>query len=283
MTWRAARSLLVLHEQLQHGSRAAPPATDPNSWGLIGDAFHDPESDHSPKDFPGWGDDIVTAADFPNVPDLGLDAHAVLDDIRRSRDPRTKYGISNDQIFSSYATSTRAAWVWGPYNPNDPDRDRHWDHGHLSVVGDSRADGEQPWATIGGPAAAGEDDDMGNAPLGPFELEPPGKVTSLSLPQGDADRAATWLCMTPDTGAFGPVGLRVFASNGSGGWAPVGNGTGLHKVASGVKLSLALPAETVGLSVMRAAVNAGGTVLDPKGSDPGTPYADHLTVCFERL
>jgi hypothetical protein len=151
MAWRAARSLLVLHQQLQAGApRARPPATPDSAWGLIGDALHDPESDHSPHDFPGWGNDIVTAADFPNAPALGLDAFRVLDDIRRSRDPRLKYAISNDQICSSYATSSRAAWTWGPYNPNSPNRDRHYTHGHLSVVGDARADGQQPWATIGG-------------------------------------------------------------------------------------------------------------------------------------
>ena len=150
MTWRPARSLTVLHTQLKASTRAAPPATGPDSWGLIGDAAHDPTSDHAPKDFPGWGDDIVTACDFPNAPALGLDAHAVLDGIRRSRDNRVKYAISNDQIFSSYATSTRKAWEWGPYNPNDPNRNRHYDHGHLSVVGDARADDIRPWATIGG-------------------------------------------------------------------------------------------------------------------------------------
>lgn len=151
MTWRAAKSLLVLHQQLKAGSRAAPPATGADEWGLIGDAAHDPTSDHTPHDFPGWGTQIVTAADFPNRPDLGLDAHQVLDDIRRSHDTRVKYGISNGQIFSSYATSSRAAWTWGPYSGTS---DMHFTHGHLSVVGDSRADGEQPWQTIGG-------DDMG--------------------------------------------------------------------------------------------------------------------------
>jgi hypothetical protein len=146
MTWRAARSLLVLHQQLKAGSRAAPPATGADEWGLIGDAAHDPTSDHAPHDFPGWGNGIVTAADFPNRPDLGLDAHQVLDDIRRSRDGRVKYGISNGQMFSSYPVSGYAAWTWRPYSGSD----KHFTHGHLSVVGDARADGVQPWATIGG-------------------------------------------------------------------------------------------------------------------------------------
>jgi len=148
MAWRAARSLLVLHRQLKTGSRAAPPATGADEWGLIGDAAHDPTSDHTPHDFPGWGSQIVTAADFPNRPDLGLDAHKVLDDIRRNHDPRAKYGISNGQIFSNHAVGSYGAWVWRPYDGSD----KHFTHGHLSVVGDQRADGEQPWATIGGVA-----------------------------------------------------------------------------------------------------------------------------------
>jgi hypothetical protein len=142
MTWRVARSVLALHAQLRAASRAAPPATPASAWGTISDAAHSLTSDHSPHDFPGWGNDIVTAGDFPDRPDLGLDARRVLDDIRRSRDPRVKYGISHGQMFSSYATSSFPAWAWRPYRGDDG----HWTHGHLSVVGDARADGEQPWA-----------------------------------------------------------------------------------------------------------------------------------------
>jgi len=150
MAWRPAASLPVWHRQLKAGSRAAPPATAVDAWGMLGDAAHDPMSDHTPHDFPGWGNDIVTAADFPNRPDLGLDAHRVLDDIRRARDARAKYGISNGEIFSNHQVTenghTYPAWTWRPYGGSD----RHFTHGHLSVVGDSRADGTQPWPTIGG-------------------------------------------------------------------------------------------------------------------------------------
>ncbi|GGM53140.1 hypothetical protein ACFFX1_55055 [Dactylosporangium sucinum] len=149
MAWRPARSLPLLHQQLQRGSRAAPPATKVVEWGLKGDAAHDPTSDHSPHDFPGWGNDIVTAADFPNRPDLGLDAHQVLDDLRRARDPRVKYAISNGEIFSNHPVIVNgkryAAWFWRPYSG----KDRHFTHGHLSVVGDARADDTRPWPTIG--------------------------------------------------------------------------------------------------------------------------------------
>jgi hypothetical protein len=165
MAWRAARSLLVLHQQLQAGApRARPPATGADEWGLLGDVAHDPTSDHTPHDFPGWGDDIVTAADFPNRPDLGLDAHQVLDDIRRSRDPRAKYGISNGQIFSNHPVTEHGhsygAWEWRPYLTSSGAKpaDGHYTHGHLSVVGDARADGQQPWQTIGGDDMTPEQD-----------------------------------------------------------------------------------------------------------------------------
>lgn len=157
MTWRAAKSLLVLHQQLQAGApRAKPPATPTDAWGLIGDTLHDTTSDHAPHNFSGWGLQIVTAADFPNRPDLGLDARRVLDDIRRSRDPRAKYGISNGEIFSNHPVTEHghsyAAWAWRPYllSSGAKPADGHFTHGHLSVVGDARADGQQPWATIGG-------------------------------------------------------------------------------------------------------------------------------------
>lgn len=155
MSWRAASSLLTLQQQLKGQAPRARPRpegeVDPNAWGLIGDAAHEPDSDHTPHNFPGLGAQVVTAADFPNRPDLGLDAHRVLDNIRLSHDPRVKYGISNGQMFSSYAAHGYAAWVWRPYDGDD----KHRDHGHLSVVGDARADGTQPWAT-GGSGMAGE-------------------------------------------------------------------------------------------------------------------------------
>lgn len=154
MAWRTAGSILQLHAQLKQGAPAAAAGTPADAWGTIGDAAHDPTSDHTPHDFPGWGDDIVTAGDFPDVPALGLDARKVLDDIRRSRDDRVKYGISHGQMFSSYPTSSYPAWTWRPYSGSDG----HFTHGHLSVVGDARADDRRPWATLGGIMALDTDE-----------------------------------------------------------------------------------------------------------------------------
>lgn len=161
MAWRVAKSLLKFHAQLKtEVPAAAPPATPANAWGTIGDEDHSNTSDHSPHDFPGWGNEIVTAADIPHAPALGLNARAVLDHIRLSHDNRVKYGISQGQMFSSYAAGNYPPWTWRPYTGSDG----HFDHGHLSVVGDPRADGEQPWATgytpAGGFVALSGDDEQ---------------------------------------------------------------------------------------------------------------------------
>jgi len=142
--WRVARSILVLHAQLQRQApRAAPPATARVAWGTIGDTSHTNTSDHSPHDFPGWDDDVVTAGDIPHAPALGLDFGVVAEALRQSRDMRIKYVIFNRRMFSYYAASGHAAFTWRPYTGLDP----HTTHGHVSVVGDQRADGEQPWST----------------------------------------------------------------------------------------------------------------------------------------
>jgi hypothetical protein len=292
MAWRAARSLLVLHQQLQAGApRARPPATGADEWGLIGDAAHDPTSDHSPHDFPGWGSQIVTAADFPNRPDLGLDAHQVLDDIRRSHDPRVKYGISNGQQFSSYAVRGFDAWTWRPYSPKNGDK--HFTHGHLSVVGDHRADGTQPWAFTGAPAAADahteEDDDMG-ASFGPITIEREG-VTSLTIPPvqaGAADPRQAWLNICNDLGPYA-VALRVWISLGRGkdDWQPLTTGglnsAGMVTLASGQRLSAELPKGTCGMTISRKAVDAAGMPCEPNSPSAVTPpFQGHMTCCIER-
>jgi hypothetical protein len=261
MTWRPAYSLVVFHNQLKAGAPAAkPPATPEDAWGLVGDAVHSPTSDHAPKDFPGWGNDIVTAADFPNAPALGLDAHKVLDDLRRARDNRVKYAISNDQIFSSYATASRRAWEWGPYNPNDPKRDKHFEHGHLSVVGDARADDRRPWPTIGSTSAQAADqeqwkdeDDMG------FTIE---DKTNVPV-QGGAAWRTSYLQITNDTSFGDPTGpdyaLRIAAKPYSKDWVFVNDTDrtggvvkdGVVRLKNGETMSWKLPPDTRAVSVRR--------------------------------
>lgn len=277
VAWRVARSILVLFDQLEHEAPAAAPGASggvrAEEWGTIGDTVHDPSSDHSPKNFPGWGSQIVTAGDFPNRPALGLDAHARLDAIRRSHDPRVKYGISNDQIFSSYSTANRAAWTWGPYNPNDPGRDRHRTHGHLSVVGDARADGTQPWQ-IGGAAAADTEDDMGQS-FGPIQLEQ--GTTSLVIPPvqaGVADPRRVWLNVGGDLGND-KAAVRIWASDGAGNWNPVTGGgldaQGIAQLINGEVLSVELAKGDRLISITRQPATGMTTV-----------FARSLSACFER-
>lgn len=287
--WRTARSITTLHAQLKAGApRAAPPATKVTEWGTIGDAEHDPDSDHTPHDFPGWGNDIVTAGDFPNRPDLGLDAHKVLDDIRRSQDPRVKYAISNAQMFSSYPAHGYPAWTWRPYSGSD----LHYGHGHMSVVGDARSDSERPWQTIGytASAAPGEDDDMGQS-FGPVQVLPAEQgPTSLAIPPvqgGIADPRRTWLNVGADLGTA-RAGLRIWASDGGGHWRPVDDATskqGLHVLTNGVIFSVELNKGDRILSISRQPVDAGGAVVDDpaKAKAAGlTPYAGSISICFER-
>jgi len=284
VAWRAARSLLKLQRQLQKAAPKAAPrkAGTPgqvgaDEWGLIGDPAHT-TGDHLAKNFPGWGNQIVTAGDFPNRPDLGLDAHQVLDDIRRSRDARVKYGISNGQIYSSYAVSGYGAWTWRPYNPKNGDK--HFTHGHLSVVGDARADGEQDWQTIGRTAttsgiAAEDEDDMG-ASFPPIAIEREG-ITSITLPAvqgGVADPRRAWLRLCNATGDT-QYKVRVFLSKGQPDvWEPLAGDrwtNGERLIKGGELVSVELPKDTTGLDVRRVPVKPGGDV-----------YPGHLTLEVER-
>lgn len=153
MAWRVARAIPVLFDQL----RPLAPDAPASSWGTIGDLRHDSTSDHAPKDFPGWGNDIVTAGDFPK---WGLlRPWDVLNSIRLSRDDRVKYAIADRQMFSSYAAHGYPAWTWRPYS-NAKD-DPHTDHGHLSLVGDPRADSRRLWVvTVSSKPAQQEEEPM---------------------------------------------------------------------------------------------------------------------------
>jgi hypothetical protein len=291
MAWRAAGSLLVLHQQLQAGApRARPPATGADEWGLIGDAAHDPTSDHTPHDFAAWGHQIVTAADFPNRPDLGLDAHRVLNDLRVARDSRVKYGISNGQIYSSYAVGGYPAWAWRPYNPKNGDK--HFTHGHLSVVGNATADDTRPWPTIGAPTAGApneDEDDMG-ASFGPIPIEPAGRITSLTLPPvqgGAADPRPAWLNFCNDSGQdyalriWHAIDLDTGTDDTDLSFAPMpGTAGGLLKLRSGQRWSRELPMGTCGLSLLRMAIDPDGNVVAP--TKDLQAFAGHLTLAIER-
>jgi hypothetical protein len=139
MAWRLANSLYTYFGQIN----AMAPARSKISDGTIGDAAHQgTTSDHNPNNFPGWGTDIVTAADVTHDPAHGCDINSIAEALRLSRDARIKYFIWNRRMFSSYWSGGISPWVWRPYYGTNP----HTSHGHLSVVGDARADGTHSWS-----------------------------------------------------------------------------------------------------------------------------------------
>lgn len=148
------RSLTTWHRQMKDQAPRTVGELPGSVWGLKAGASHVQSGGHFPHNVPGVGTEIVTAADAPHAPHLGLDLWAELDAVRLSRDDRVLYAICSDQMFSSYAAHGYPAYTWRPYNPGDPNRDRHYEHGHLQVVDDPRGDDPRPWAT----STAGADD-----------------------------------------------------------------------------------------------------------------------------
>ena len=106
MTYRVATSLEVLREQI---NRIAP-NRDKSSDGGIGDEAHaSRSSDHNP-----WvvenGIGIVTARDFTNDPNHGMDSHQLALALVASRDERIKYVIDHGRICSG-TYQDHQAWV----------------------------------------------------------------------------------------------------------------------------------------------------------------------------
>lgn len=134
--WRVAHSLKTFGDQIMilRGH-----STSYKVDGTLGDLAHSNRtSDHNPDE-----NGIVRALDFYEDQPGRVDQ--VAEALRTARDPRLKYFIHDDRMFSSYATAQRQAWEWGPYTGPNP----HTTHGHLSVVADSRADQDQPWPMPG--------------------------------------------------------------------------------------------------------------------------------------
>jgi hypothetical protein len=138
MAWRAMDSLLVLRDQVN----VIAPNRSTASDGLVGDANHETTSGHFPHKVPGVGDEIVTAWDCTNDPDHNCNSRALAETIRQHRDKRIRYVISNRQMFSSYATSSYAAWTWRPYSATP---DPHVNHAHIQVLDAVVSDTNTPW------------------------------------------------------------------------------------------------------------------------------------------
>lgn len=139
--WRVAKSLLHLRSQVDK----LFPNRHKDNDGTIGDAAHaSRSSDHNP-----WVDgNVVTAMDITHDPIHGFDSYKFAEELRKSRDPRIKYVISNRHIFSTQVTP----WVWRPYHGSNP----HDHHVHISVLPNvKKYDDETDWKT---PLLAGHTD-----------------------------------------------------------------------------------------------------------------------------
>lgn len=130
MAWRVARSLLTLRDQIN----AKFPNRNKASDGFIGDANHDPTSDHSP-----WYGGIVTAGDFTHHPGVGFDIDQFTDELQASRDNRIKYVIANSLIMDTRPQFN--PWQWVRYTGSNP----HTSHVHISVVASGLCDDPRPW------------------------------------------------------------------------------------------------------------------------------------------
>lgn len=139
MAYRLAKSL----EKLRSQTNALAPNRSTASDGWIGDAAHaTTASDHNPHVKDG-STGVVTAIDLTDDPMTGADMDAIAESLRRSKDPRIKYVIWSKRMFSSYSTSTHAAWSWRPYSGTNP----HTKHMHVSVQPTKRLyDDTRPWA-----------------------------------------------------------------------------------------------------------------------------------------
>ena len=100
--------------------------------------YNNPNSDHRPRPFTGPG--VVRALDVgENVED---DGEVFAEMLRELKDPRTKYVLHENRIFSSYPTSTRDPWEWAPLAIG------HLGHVHVSF--EDKADHDpRPW-NLGG-------------------------------------------------------------------------------------------------------------------------------------
>lgn len=157
-SWRLVNCLSQLRNQMMILYALAKLHTDADAWGTIGDAAHDPTSDHAPHTYAALGSvPVVCADDFPHAPQWGLDMGHVTEQLRLSRDPRIGYVIFNARIFYGRDRNGVAAYTWQPYHGDD----LHKTHGHVSSVHTASADDGRAW-NLGSVVMAGFTDQQVN-------------------------------------------------------------------------------------------------------------------------
>lgn len=112
--------------------------------GTVAGKGHDersPRSDHRPFPHAAVSGAVVRALDVgENVED---DGQAFFDMLRETRDPRIKYVLHEDKIFSSYGNSSRDPWEVGSQSVG------HYGHVHVSLTPLADTDAS-PWGLVQG-------------------------------------------------------------------------------------------------------------------------------------
>lgn len=178
---RRAQSLASLLAQVN----AIAPHRSKISDGWLGDAAHQGRvSDHNPD-----ASGIVRAIDITDDPGGGMDALWLREALRKGRDPRLKYVISEGQMFSAYATSAHPAWTWRTYSGTNA----HHQHVHVSVIAGTAGDRAGSWALARDLGSAvrppitpdvPEDDDMTPAEYRTAFVQLMGEAADRSTPTG---------------------------------------------------------------------------------------------------
>jgi len=127
MSWRVAKSLITLREQVDE----AAPDRVITSDGTIGDTSHSArKSDHNPN-----AAGVVCAMDITHDPRHGVDTYTFADHLRDIKDKRIKYVISNGRIWNPSVNS-----AWRKYTGSN----KHDLHVHISVNA-RNCDDTSPW------------------------------------------------------------------------------------------------------------------------------------------
>jgi hypothetical protein len=150
--WRVADSLNKLLTQINTGA----PNRGKGSDGSIGDSAHQLEgacgSEHNSCCIKVNGVWIIRARDFTHDPAHGADMGKISEDLRKGRDPRTRYIIFNRRI-----TGPNHNWNWDAYSGDSP----HTEHMHVSTWNDqARFDNTAAWPVFQGSTSTGGGSDM---------------------------------------------------------------------------------------------------------------------------
>lgn len=244
-----AGSLVSLRAQVN----AIAPGRSKTADGWIGDTAHFSRvSDHNPDQF-----GIVRAIDITDDAAGGLDALWLREALRRGRDPRIKYVISEGQMFSYYRTSTHPAWAWRPYVGVNA----HMQHVHVSVVPGTAGDRAGSWSLSRDVAAPVRPP---TTPATPAPVEDPDmtpdefRTTFVTLMREAADRS------TPTGRALGDAMAATVAPSAAAlVWsAQFGSGTGRQTAAERLALASTGPDPAALAALLIPHLSADATTAD---------------------